>query len=75
MKRHTFKCHKCGRLVGPDGYIDDLELDGVKGDGGSSLCAKHLAEFVANLDHCADVFFGEQQGGADETPRPDDQTA
>ena len=75
MKRHPCHCHKCGRFVGPDGYRDDLELDGVKGDGGNSLCAKHLAEFCAKLDHCADVFFGKQQGGTDEAPRPADQTA
>jgi ribosomal protein S14 len=48
------RCHKCGRFVGPDGYRDDLEIEGVKGDGGSSLCPKHLAEFAAKLDHCAD---------------------
>jgi len=60
MKRHPCNCHKCGRFVGPDGYRDELDLDGVKGDGGSSLCAKHLAEFAAKLVHCADVFFGDR---------------
>jgi hypothetical protein len=45
-------CHKCGETVGKNGYADDLRE--------SSLCAKHLAEFAAKLDHCADVFFGEQ---------------
>jgi hypothetical protein len=67
MKHRPYRCHKCGRFVGPAGYRDEW--------GESSICAKHLAEFAAKLDHCADVFFGEQQRGANETPRPDDQTA
>ena len=49
------RCHKCGQIVGPDGYRDEL--------GESSLCASHLAEFKAKLDYAAAAFFGDRQGG------------
>ena len=51
MAATRYHCHKCGQIVGKDGYRDDM--------GESSLCAMHLAELNAKLDYAANAFFGD----------------